>query len=237
MDFVLWNRIAIRVYRLSKGKTQDPAVNVNCSEFEVNNWIISEFIFQRLVPIVGVTPYPINELALMVSAICRLKPTHIFEWGTNIGKSARIFYETAKHFGLSTEIHSIDLPDEIDHHEHPREKRGMFVKGIPAVWLYQGDGVETSLEIYRKVSDLCRPLVYIDGDHSYTAVKRELGEIIKNMPNASILLHDTFYQSAESGYNLGPYKAITDTLSNMPHRYKIISTNTGLPGMTLLYHL
>ena len=237
MDFVLWNRIALRVYRLSKGKPQDPAVNENCSEFEVNNWIISEFIFQKLVPIVGVTPYPINELALMVSAVCRLKPTHIFEWGTNIGKSARIFYETAKHFGLSTEIHSIDLPDEIDHHEHPREKRGMFVKGIPAVRLYQGDGVETALEIYRKVSETCRPVVYIDGDHSYSAVKRELGEIIKNMPNASILLHDTFYQSAESGYKLGPYKAITDTLSNMPHRYKIISTNTGLPGLTLLCHL
>jgi len=237
MDIVLWNRIAIRIYRLSKGKIQDPAVNVNCSEFEVNNWIISEFIFQKLVPIVGVTPYPINELALMVSAVCRLKPTHIFEWGTHIGKSARIFYETAKHFGLSPEIHSIDLPDEIDHHEHPREKRGMFVKGIPAVRLYQGDGVKTALEIHRKVSEMCRPLVYIDGDHSYSAVKRELGEIIKNMPNASILLHDTFYQSAESGYKLGPYKAITDTLSNMPHRYKIISTNTGLPGLTLLCHL
>src|SRR5207245_8967376 len=87
MDLFLWNRIAIRVIRLSKGKIQDPAVNVNCSEFEVNNWIISEFIFQKLVPIVGVTPYPINELALMVSAVCRLKPTHIFEWGTHIGKS------------------------------------------------------------------------------------------------------------------------------------------------------
>jgi cephalosporin hydroxylase len=237
MDIVLWNRIAIRVCRLSKGKTQDPAVNVNCSEFEVNNWIISEFIFQKLVPIVGITPYPINELTLMVSAVCRLKPTHIFEWGTYIGKSARIFYETARHFGFSTEIHSIDLPDEVDHHEHPREKRGMFVKGIPAVRIYKGDGVETALGIYRKVSEICRPLVYIDGDHSYSAVKRELGEIIKNMPNASILLHDTFYQSAESGYNIGPCQAITDTLSNVPHKYKIISTNTGLPGMTLLYHL
>ena len=113
----------------------------------------------------------------------------------------------------------------------------MFVKGIPAVWLYQGDGVETALEIYRKVSEMCRPLVYIDGDHSYSAVKTELGEIIKNIPNASILLHDTFYQSAESGYNVGPFQAITDTLSNLPHEYKIISTKTGLPGMTLLYHL
>jgi cephalosporin hydroxylase len=236
MDFVLWNRIAFRVIRLSRGKIQDPAVNVNCSEFEVNNWIISEFIFQKLVPIVGITPYPINELTLMISAVCRLKPTHIFEWGTHIGKSARIFYETVRHFGLSTEIHSIDLPDEVDHHEHPREKHGIFVKGIPAVRLYQGDGVKTALEIYRKVSEMCRPLVYIDGDHSYLAVKRELGEVINNIPNASILLHDTFYQSAESGYNLGPYQAITDTLSNLPHKYKIISTNTGLPGMTLLYH-
>src|SRR3989442_12959300 len=122
MDFVLWNRIAIRVYRLSKGKTLDPAVNVNCSEFEVNNWIISEFIFQTLGPLVGVTPYPINELALMVSAVCRLKPTHIFEWGANIGESARIFYESAKHFGLSTEIHPCDLPYDITHHYHRRYK-------------------------------------------------------------------------------------------------------------------
>ena len=237
MDFVLWNRIAIRVIRLSKGKIQDPAVNVNCTEFEVNNWIISEFIFQRLIPIVGITPYPINELALMVSAVCRLKPTHIFEWGTNIGKSARIFHETVKHFGLSTEIHSIDLPDEIDHHEHPKAKRGVLVKGIGDVRLYKGDGLKTALEMYRKMREICRPLVFIDGDHSYESVKRELGEIMKRMPNANILLHDTFFQSAESGYKVGPYQAITDTLSNMPHRYKIISTNTGLPGMTLLYHL
>ncbi len=178
MDFVLWNRIALRVYRLTRRKTQDPAVNVNCTEFEVNNWIISEFIFQKLVPIVGVTPYPINELALMVSAVCRLKPTHIFEWGTNIGKSARIFYEIVKHFGLSTEIHSIDLPDEIDHHEHPKAKRGVLVKGISDVRLYKGDGLETALEIYRKIRETCRPLVFIDGDHSYALVKREIPDCL-----------------------------------------------------------
>src|SRR5437899_12454528 len=97
MDFVLWNRIAIRVYRLSKGKTLDPALNVHCSEFEVNNWLIYEFIFQKLVPIVGVTPYPINELALMVSAVCRLKPTHIFQWRPDIGRASRILYQTEKH--------------------------------------------------------------------------------------------------------------------------------------------
>ena len=65
-------------------------------------------------------------------------------------------------------------------------------------------------------------------------VKRELEGVIKSVPQANILLHDTFYQSEESGYNVGPYKAVVDVLAGMPNRYKIISQNIGLPGMTLL---
>ena len=60
-------------------------------EFEVNNWIISEFIVEKLVPVVGVHPFPLDELSLMTAAVCRFQPELIFEWGTNIGKSARIF--------------------------------------------------------------------------------------------------------------------------------------------------
>jgi hypothetical protein len=51
-----------------------------------------------------------------------------------------------------------------------------------------------------------------------------------------ILLHDTFYQTAESGYNIGPFKAIEDSLAKFPHlRFHRVDTNTGLPGMTFLY--
>jgi hypothetical protein len=77
----------------------------------------------------------------------------------------------------------------------------------------------------------------VDGDHSYESVKRELEGIIKNVPNAKILLHDTFYQSSEAGYNVGPCQAIREVLSKQENldRYKIIDTKTGLPGMTLLY--
>ncbi len=75
-----------RMNKLFKRKVYaDPALNVNASEFEVNNWVISEFVIDKLVPVVGVHPFPLNELILLSSAVCRFKPVMIFEWGTNIG--------------------------------------------------------------------------------------------------------------------------------------------------------
>ena len=76
-------------------KYSSPILNDGCGKFEINNWIISNFVIRELISIVGIKPYPLNELMLMTAAVCTLKPTHIFEWGTHFGKSARIFYETA----------------------------------------------------------------------------------------------------------------------------------------------
>lgn len=217
--------------------TSKIALNQQCEQLEVDNWAVSEFVMYDLVPVVGIHPYPLNELCLMVAAIACLKPTHLFEWGTNLGKSARIFYETSRQFAVGTRIYSVDLPENVDHVEHPHEKRGMFVKGLAGVTLIQGDGLETSLALCREFSkqEKFSPLFFIDGDHSYDSVRRELETIILNVPEANILLHDTFYQSQESKYNIGPFKAIEDTLSKTSQRYKIICQNLGLPGMTLLY--
>ncbi len=223
--------------RSPEKKLPDPVVNINCTEFEVNNWIVSEFIVNRLVPIVGVHPFPLNELQLMVAAVCRIQPTHIFEWGTHIGKSARIFYETAKSFSIKSEIHSTDLPTDINHVEHPKDERGSMVKGIKEVSLHTGDGLIKSMEIYNSLSVKNKVLFYLDGDHSYTSVYNELKSITDNIPEAHILLHDTFNQSSESGYNIGPYKAMQDILQTLPGRYSMISTLTGLPGMTFLYKI
>lgn len=214
----------------------DPAKNTSCSEFEVDNWRISKFIIHKLLPIVGPHPYPITELNLMTAAVCRLKPRQVFEWGTNIGKSARIFYEIGKQFGIPLEIHSIDLPDDREHTEHPKSLRGRMVRGYAGVTLHQGDGLGKSIELYQRHTDRST-LVFIDGDHSYASVCRELNGVIEAMPNANILLHDTFYQSEASGYNTGPYRALSETLAKIPGQYQQMSTNTGLPGMTLLYKL
>jgi hypothetical protein len=98
-------------------------------EFQVNNWDLSSFILRKIIPTVGLHPFPLNELSLITASVAWVNPTHIFEWGTHIGKSARIFYETCKFIGIKAEIHSIDLPDDIDHVEHPHNKRGKFVAG------------------------------------------------------------------------------------------------------------
>jgi hypothetical protein len=220
-----------------KRPIQNAALNIHCSEFEVNNWIVSEFIVDTLIPIVGVHPFPLNELVLMVSAICRLQPDHIVEWGTHLGKSARIFYETSKHFGLDIEVHSVDLPDEMVHQEHPGQQRGMLVKGLRGVHLHQGDGLTVCFEIHNRIGKPNKTLVFIDGDHNHDSVKRELTGVMTHMPDANILLHDTFFQSAESGYNIGPSQAIAEAMAAASGRYRTLSTNTGLPGMTLLYQL
>lgn len=225
-----------KVQRMASGRSNEPAINVDCTEFEVDNWMISDFIVSKLVPIVGTRPYPIAELNLMVAAVCRLKPQQIFEWGTNTGKSARIFYETGKRFGLPLEVHSIDLPDKHDHEEHPGWRRGYMVMGKSGVSLYQADGLSKAIELYQR-QPAKRTLVFIDGDHSYESVYRELNGVINAMPNAAILLHDTFYQSEQSGYNIGPNKAVSQTLEAMPGKYRVMATATGLPGMTLLYKL
>jgi hypothetical protein len=212
----------------------DPTRNPSCSQFEVDNYVISEFIIKKLYPITSSHPFPLVELNLMVSAVCYLKPEQIFEWGTNIGKSSRIFYEVSKFFSLPMHIHTVDLPDDVEHGEHPHSNRGHMIKGLKNISLYQADGLSKSIELYHQNSQK-RTLVFIDGDHSYESVYRELTGIINAMPNAAILLHDTFYQSEQSGYNIGPYKAITEILATMPGTFQVMSTTTGLPGMTLLY--
>lgn len=216
---------------------QDPAVNVHCQEFEVNNWLVSEFVLKTLVPIVGTHPFPLNELVLMVAAVCRLKPDRIYEWGTHLGKSARIFYETTAHFGLETDIHSIDLPDDVSHQEHPGHQRGLFVKGLHRVRLHQGDGLSVCLKIHAEAPAPKQTLIFLDGDHRYDSVRRELAGIMSGIPTANILLHDTFFQSTDSGYNVGPYRAICDAMTETRVPYRVLSTGTGLPGMTLLYTL
>jgi cephalosporin hydroxylase len=213
----------------------DPAVNDGCNFFEVNNWIVSQFVIERLVPLMGFHPFPLNEQMLMTAAVCRIRPTHILEWGTNIGASARIFHEICKAFSVKAEIHSVDLPDDECHEEHPGQQRGRLVNDIAQVKLHQGDGLDVALDILAAVTQPVRVLFFLDGDHGYDSVRRELASIINKVPAASILVHDTFYQSDDSGYNTGPYRAIRDVLKEMGAVFNIISQDLGLPGMTLLW--
>jgi len=223
---------------LSNSKSRqvpNPAKNTNCQKFEVNGWDLSQFVLERIVPVSGVHPFPLQELMLMCAAVCRLQPSLIFEWGTHIGKSARIFHETLTYFGIPGQVHSVDLPDDVTHVEHPGEKRGSLVIGLSGVTLHQGDGVEKSLEIWKASGKPDGPLFFVDGDHSYESVRREIDGILAEIPTASMLLHDTFFQSPDSCYNVGPHQAVQETVEKFPGRFEVIHSGISLPGMTLLF--
>lgn len=214
-------------------KFSDPAMNLDASEFEVNSSIISDFVIRKLVPAVGIKPFPLDELSLMTAAVCYFKPSFIFEWGTNVGKSALAFIEIIDGFDLKCHVHSIDLPDGVFHSEHPKHTRGNLVRGRSGVTLHQGDGMACSLEIIEK-QKLENVLFFVDGDHMYDSVRSELETILAKVPNAPVLLHDTFYQ-AKSNYYVGPFNAINDVLKTRPMAYRRINTQLGAPGMTLIY--
>lgn len=207
--------------------------NPKSTALEVDKWLISDFVTNVLTPITKNRPFPLDEQMLMTSAVCLARPNIIFDWGTHVGTSARVFYEITQYFQIDCEIHSIDLPDEEDHVEHPGEMRGQLVKNLSNVFLHQGDGVSTALKLY-KAKERNNALFYIDGDHSYDSVFRELSMILKSVKKPTVLLHDTFFQSNDSGYNIGPHQAIIDVLKKSMKQPEVVRTSLGLPGMTLL---
>ena len=216
------------------GRYANPVRNAGAAVFEVDLWTLSQFLIDRIVPLLGVHPYPLNEQLLMVAAACRIRPGVVFDWGTHIGASARLFHECSKAFDLVYDIHSIDLPADASHVEHPGEQHGRLVRGLAGVHLHRGDGVAVALEQWDRLGRPSRPLFFLDGDHAYESVLRELGAIFDTVADASVLAHDTFYQSAESGYNVGPARAIEDVVARFPGRFTTITSGLGLPGMTLL---
>jgi cephalosporin hydroxylase len=227
-------KVRRRAQRFTGGGWTDPVPNPSASEFEVDLWILSRFLLEKIVPVVGTHPYPLNELLLMTAAACRLKPSVVFDWGTHIGASARIFHECRETFGLDYEIHSVDLPPDAAHLEHPGEEHGRLVRGLPRVHLHRGNGVDVALAQWRKLGSPKRPLFFVDGDHAYESVRDELNQIFSAVPDASALAHDTFFQSSESNYNVGPARAIDEVVAKFPARFRVVKSGLGLPGMTLL---
>ena len=217
------------------GLPDDLARNVACDRFEVDAWQLSDLVLERIVPRTGVRPFPLHELLLMVAAVARVRPALVLEWGTHVGKSAWIFREASAALGIPSHVHSIDLPADVDHVEHPRDRRGEMVRGLPGVTLHEGDGLDVSLRVWAESGRPGTPLFFLDGDHSHGSVRRELEGIAAAVPGAAILLHDAFFQSSGSGYNVGPHLAIQETLQRHPSRWEVMHSGLGLPGMTLLF--
>lgn len=172
-----------------------------------------------------VPAYGDDEVTFMASVLERARPQFIFEWGTNVGASARIFYETIRRLGIECVIHTVELPDERAHEDrdHPGLRIGQclgeptsFADGVEhylggVVVQHRGDGLVIGWLLYNEFNP-SRGLFYLDGDHSYAAVLNELQVISIAFPRSVILMHDTRHlESVE--------RALADF--ELAHRYEL----------------
>lgn len=206
----------------------------SCPKLEINTHELGQFVWHRLLPIVGTNPYPPNELMLMCAAVLWLRPKLIIEWKTHIGVSARIFHEVNTRYKIGVEIHSSDLPNSISHVEHPGPLRGILVHGLP-VHLHIGDGATVAASLLRE-KGVMRPLIFIDGDHRKESVIKDACTVLEIAPKAGLLFHDTYFQPT-ADYNRGPYDAIQEILKEFEvsgKYFQVIYTGLGRPGMTFI---
>ena len=62
----------------------------------------------------------------MASAVCWIRPELIFEWGTHVGISARLFWEVKEALNLNCLIYTIDSMNP-NHPEFPGAQRGTYL--------------------------------------------------------------------------------------------------------------
>lgn len=140
---------------------------------------------------IGLPAYGDDEVKFITGAMERHRPTHVFDWGTNVGASARLFYEAARIHGFPCEVHTVELPLEQAHldRDHPGEHRyGQWL--TPEIHGHRGDGLTCSLWLHGILKPE-RSLFFLDGCHEQAAVRRELDGIYQQAPEAVILGHDT----------------------------------------------
>lgn len=140
----------------------------------------------------GLPGYGGDEVGFLAETVFELEPDFICEWGTNRGSSARIFYEACQMLDVVPVIHTIELPNKLAPvtPDHPGIQTGMFLRGLKGVSRHRGDGATEALKLYRQASP-SRPLIFLDGDHSFETVYKELAMVLSEMPNAVVVLHDT----------------------------------------------
>jgi predicted O-methyltransferase YrrM len=225
-DWPLAVRRCADLFRLRRVPTLVPAVP-RPERLEVDKWATSEVVL-KLARVVGSHPFPLDELMLMAAAFEYHRPEMVIDIGTHIGKSARIWYELARHHRSNTTIHTIDLYDAA-HPEYPSSRLGRYIRGLPVIQ-HIDDGCRGASALIRRAPD-ARYLIFCDGDHRYESVKREL-ELATMIRRGCLLVHDTFYQPG-SGYNHGPYEAVQEFVGRVPVR-QVVHLQTGLPGLSYI---
>ena len=135
--------------------------------------------------------YGDQEVEFFGSVLERFRPTHVFEWGTNVGASARLFYEAALEFGYECEVHTVELPDSLSHldRDHPGHRHGQWIEGL-SIHAHRGLGLTLSMQLWVDLRP-DRALFFLDGNHTYAVVLEELQSLSNLRPQPVVMIHDT----------------------------------------------
>lgn len=205
---------------------------------EADTAALDRLILEKVIPQTGLL-YPLAEISLMALVVDRVQPTHIFEWGTNIGGSAKIFHTITEALGWNTEIHTWDLPEDISHGQHPGKEHGKLARGLPRVHFHREDGLTGALEKLAAESaknPSLRPLFFVDGDHSYASVIREIKGLISVQDEFHLLAHDTFVQKPDAkGQSRESWLGCPTALEAFAKDYRWLNVGFGNPGMAYLW--
>jgi len=205
---------------------------------EANSFELDRFVLEKILPHAGWL-YPVAEVSLMALVVDRVRPTHIFEWGTNIGGSAKIFHLITEALQMNTEIHTWDLPENVPHGQDPGTEHGKLARGLPRVHFHREDGLAGALakmKSERNQHPQFRPLFFVDGDHSYTSVIREITGLISAQEEFHLLAHDTFVQKPDGkGQSRESWLGCPAALDAAAKEYRWLNVGFGNPGMAYLW--
>jgi len=205
---------------------------------EANPAELDRLLLEGILPKTGLL-YPLAEISLMALVVDRVKPTHILEWGTSIGRSAAIFHAITSALNMNTEIHTWDLPEGVSHGQHPGGDHGKLARGLPRVHFHRQDGLQGALvkmSAERKKNPDCRFLFFVDGDHAYPSVIRELGGLISAQDEFHVLAHDTFVQKPDGkGKSRESWLGCPTSLEAFAKDYRWLNVGFGSPGMAYLW--
>lgn len=146
----------------------------------------------------GLPAYGNQEVEFFENVLGRLRPTHVFEWGTNVGASARLFHEASLELNYKCEVHTVEIPDDLAllDRDHPGQRYGQWIEGLP-IHTHRGFGLIESIRLHKELGPE-RALFFLDGNHSYGVVLAELEEVAALDPGAVMMVHDTILYTGEA---------------------------------------
>jgi hypothetical protein len=97
-------------------------------------------------------------------------------------------------------------------------------------------GALAQYQIEKKKNPKIRPLFFVDGDHSYKSVIREITGLIPVQEEFHLLAHDTFVQKPDvKGQSRESWVGCPTALELAAQDYRWLNVGFGNPGMAYLW--